>query len=70
MRVVISKPYLLYREGKVRLVADVRAGDDAFSLWYEIDEEYGQYFVIERSDPFVVVLLPWAMMKGKSSKMK
>ena len=61
----IGKSYLTNENGKTLLNADIKAGNDLFTLWYRIDDEYKQYLVTERCDPFVVVLLPWVMLKAK-----
>lgn len=61
----LGKPYLQQENGQTRLLADVKAEGDQFTLWYEVEEKYTQYLVTERCDSFVVGLLPWVMMKAK-----
>ena len=63
--VIVHRPYLENREGKVRLVADIETWEEKFQLWYEVGESFSKFFVTERSDAFVVALLPWLMMKAK-----
>ena len=61
----IGKSYLTSENGKTLLNAEVKAENDLFTLWYRIDDEFKQYLVTERCDPFVVALLPWVMLKAK-----
>jgi hypothetical protein len=70
MKVFLGKSYLLNNDGKTRLISDIKTDSDEFSLWYEVEEKYAQYLVTERCDPFVLVLLPWIMMKASKIQQK
>ena len=35
------------------------------NLWFEVDEQFGQYLAYERSDAFVVALLPYLLSRSK-----
>jgi hypothetical protein len=70
MKIFLSKPYTLNNNGKIRLISDIKTDNDEFSLWYEVEEKYAQYLVTERCDPFVLVLLPWIMMKANKIQQK
>ncbi len=47
--------------GRKRLSAEVIVDDLSYGLWFEVEEKYGQYLCDERSDAFVVGLLPLAI---------
>lgn len=38
--------------------------DEAFELWYEVDENYAPYLCTERNDAFVLAVLHFAMVTG------
>lgn len=60
----IGRPGIEERDGMCRLWAPVKMDGEECTLWFETREEYGEYLTVERSDPFVVGLLPAAMARG------
>jgi len=68
MEIRIGSPYISLRDnGKVVLITEISGADKAFTLWYEVEKEYEQYLCPERSDAFLVALLPWVMMRSSDS---
>ena len=51
--------------GWVRLTADIGFGDRCAELWFGVPEEQEKYLTANRADPFVAVLLPFAMRSGE-----
>lgn len=60
----IGKLYLRREAGQVQLRADIRLNDRGTTLWFGVEEAQGDYLCAERSDAFVVALLPTAMRGG------
>lgn len=61
----IGKIYLEYREEQTRLCADISMNGRGTTLWFGVNPEQGAYLCAERSDAFVMALLPTAMREGK-----
>jgi hypothetical protein len=59
---VIKKPIIKVIGSKARLCARFEIGDQQNELWYGVDEKYQGWFADERSDAFVLALLPLAML--------
>ena len=60
----IGKSYLVHKEGKTRLCADIVIDDRLAVLWFAVDSAEESWLAIGRSDPFVMALLPGAMRQG------
>ena len=61
----LSKPTIRQVDDeKVRLCCDVLEGDTLHSLYYETDHAYEKYLCFERSDSFVLAVLPYALREG------
>jgi hypothetical protein len=61
-RIIIHEPFIRQIGDKTRLAAVIeRPGEDPFELFYEVDNAYGQYLYAERSDPFLLGVLDYAM---------
>ena len=58
----IRKPVLSSNGKWTRVTAQIEIGDDIKSLWFEVEEEYGQYLCHERSDAYLIGLLWIAMV--------
>ena len=68
MEITIGRPYLQNRaSGETAICADVKEGGDSFSLWYAVPVEYAHYLCSERSDAFLVALLPWVMIRSSEN---
>ena len=50
--------------GRLQLSAEVVITGEPSTIWFEVDEKYGQYLCDERCDAFVIGLLPVAMRRG------
>jgi len=61
----IGPLYLLRTDGQVRVCADIEMNGRGTTLWFGVDEAQGDYLCAERSDAFVMVLLPAAMRTGQ-----
>ena len=62
--ILVGKPYLkaIPASHAVRLCAELSIErEHVYTMWFEVEEKYGQYLCHEHSDPFVVVLLFYAM---------
>lgn len=60
----IGKPYLAHADGQIRLCAEIGINGKGTTLWFGVDEAQGEYLCAERSDAFVMALLPAAMRGG------
>lgn len=60
----IHHPEIVRLQGKSRLTADLEFDGARKPLWFEVDGEYEKYLCFERSDAFLVAVLPYAMRKG------
>ncbi len=56
--VTISPPRIYKKEGKAYFSADIAYSDISRELYFSISEEYEDYFSLERSDAFLVALIP------------
>ena len=59
----ISQPLVSRQNGKVRVSAKVTIENEQI-LWIEFDEVYAEYVCWERSDAFLLAVLPIAMRRG------
>ena len=57
----IGKPYITSNEIAARLNADITIGDEIKTIWCETNERNKSYFLYERADAFVCVMLPYAL---------
>lgn len=60
----IGKTYITQVDRQVRLCADLSLNGKGTTLWFGVNEEYADFLSAERSDAFVVALLPTAMRSG------
>lgn len=60
----IGKIYLQRTGGQARLCADVSLNGRGTALWFGVDERNADYLCAQRSDAFVMALLPAAMRGG------
>lgn len=64
MEMRIGKPYLEARGGTARLCAEIDIPKEGrLTLFFETEEKWGQYFVTELSDAFILAVLKRAMKK-------
>ena len=60
----VSKLYKTHTDGQCRLCADIMLNGKGTTLWFGVDEAQGDYLCADRSDAFVMALLPAAMRGG------
>lgn len=60
----IHQPQVIQNNGKSRLSAVLEFGSDKKNLWLEVDKAYEKYLCFERSDAFLIAVLPYIMRKG------
>lgn len=60
----IKKVYITCTAGQARLCADISLNGRGTALWFGVDEKQSEYLCAERSDAFVMTLLPTAMRGG------
>lgn len=51
-------------QGGVRLSCEIEVDGKKNTVWYEVEEEYGEYLSDDRCDAFFVAALPWALKYG------
>lgn len=60
----IGNTYLIHKDGQARLCADLTLNGKGTTLWFGVDTANEAYLCTERSDAFVMALLPTAMRGG------
>lgn len=61
----IGELYLQHTDGQVRLCADIALNGRGTTLWFGVDEAHTDCLCTDRSDAFVMALLPTAMRTGQ-----
>lgn len=61
----IGKSTLRQKEGKVRLVSSFLSSKCQCEIFFETESQYGEYFVTDVSDPFIVAALLPALVEGE-----
>lgn len=61
----IGRPYIEQAGKNFRLTADVVMDQETKKWWFEVPAEYKQYLCTERSDAFLIGILPLAMRFGE-----
>lgn len=65
-KIKIGKPYIEnLHNGKTRLCAEIKKNASTSVLYYEVEEEYGQFLNDDRCDAFVVGLINSCMYDGE-----
>ena len=54
--------------GKSILISSINIGSEIKNLFVEVQEEYGEYLTDDIADAFLVMILPYAMMKARKEK--
>lgn len=62
----IGNLYLQHTDGQARLCADITLNGRGTTLWFGVNEAQAEYLCPQRSDAFVMALLPTAMRGGYS----
>jgi len=66
--VEVLKPRIVTVGNKTRLVAQIRNLPEDREIYFETDEQYGEYFDSECSDPFFIPVILYCINKSKSVK--
>jgi len=61
--ITINQPEILNINGRSRLNVVLDIDGKKQELWFEVDKAYEKYLCYERSDAFLIGILPWAMRK-------
>lgn len=64
----IKKPFIVTSKKGIRIQAEIITDGVCKVLWFEVEEEYGDYLVDDRADAFVVAYLNYAMTHGHDIK--
>lgn len=64
----IGIPRISSANSRYRLSADISVDGLKNTLWFEIEEKYGKYLCVERSDAFVLAMLQYAFRHGHDIK--
>lgn len=62
----IGEVYIQHTDGQARLCSDISLNGRGTTLWFGVDEAQAEYLCRQRSDAFVMALLPTAMRGGYS----
>jgi hypothetical protein len=60
----IGKPYLVVGETHTRVCAEIDHNGENRVLWFEVENQFAPYLLVERSDAFVIGLLQHAIQFG------
>lgn len=60
-QIVVGRPSISTANGLTRITSIVTYNGEALPIWAEVDDKYGKYLCVERSDAYVVGLLNFAM---------
>lgn len=60
----IHEPRIVTDGGLSKLVAEFELNGETRELFFEVDEEFEKYLTPERTDPFVFLVLIWALCDG------
>ena len=60
----IAKPYLTETDTCTRLCADLDRDGEKKTLWFEVENRFAKYLLVERNDAFVIGLLQYAFQYG------
>ena len=64
----ITQPWIEHKNGKSRCYCDIFIEKNKKTIWFEVEEEYGDYLCTERADAYVIGMLNWAMRENKNIK--
>ena len=66
--ITIGEPKIVKKNRKARLCCSIEINNETKELWIEVDDRYAKYFQKNRSDAFLVAMLPIAMRRKKDIK--
>ena len=62
--VTIRAPEVKQTDNGVELATRFEYDGKPYKLWFAVEPEFAEYLTHERSDAFLIALLPWAMYQG------
>jgi hypothetical protein len=63
---ILKKPEIIdLSKDRTRLSCDIYDNDKLKTLYFEVDKKYKKYLCYERSDAFIISILPYAMLSGQ-----
>lgn len=62
--IFISRPFLERNGNKIRLCINLELNGRSKTIWVETASQHSEHFITDRLDPFLLVLIPFAMRKG------
>jgi len=68
MKLIIGKIEKIKENNIIKISSKMTYGDESYSLEYEYDISMDKFVVTERSDAFVISLLPFAMLKARKDE--
>ncbi|WP_334050866.1 hypothetical protein [Alteromonas gracilis] len=60
----VGKPFLERNGDAIRLCINITVNNKRKCLWVETDKQYADFLTVDRIDPFLLVLIPFAMRNG------
>ena len=63
--ITIGEPKIKRIGKKTRLFCEIEINETVKTLWLDVNKKYGGYLVKDRSDAFLIAMLPIAMRNGK-----
>lgn len=66
--IFIHQPILEEKDNKCYINTFIDVDSESKKVWFSVDKKYGKYLCYERSDAFVIGLLPFAMRNGHDIK--
>ena len=63
-KIIISYPHIITHNSLHRLLCSITIVGEKSELWVSVEDKYSQYLCSERSDAFLIGLLPVAMRRG------
>jgi hypothetical protein len=63
-KLLVGKPFLEQNGDKARLNLVITVNGRDHCLWVETHKQYTNYLTVDRIDPFLLLLIPFAMRKG------
>lgn len=61
--ILLKQPYLIHLEHSDRVECPIVVDGKETPVWFEVSKEYGKYLTYERSDGFLIGILPIAIRK-------
>jgi hypothetical protein len=63
---ILKKPEIIdLSKDRTRLSCDIYDNDKLKTLYFEVEKKYKQYLCYERSDAFIISILPYTMLSGQ-----